>query len=118
MDTIEQARHKSYKRLMHRGLSHEEAMIKSGLAEATVEFEVTPPVVNFEVKPEKKEARTEGAKGKVMVEVAIHLDPPIVLRYSTDMRGALLKTQLNRKFLGEKFSGFLRQILGRVDDLS
>jgi hypothetical protein len=38
--------------------------------------------------------------------------------YMTDMRGALLKTQLNRKFLGEKFSEFLRSLLGRVDDLS
>lgn len=118
MDPIEQARHKSYKRLLARGLSHEEAMVKAGLADAPVPVSfAVESVVQHEVKPEKKEVY-EGARGKVMVEITVHLDNPITFLYRTDMRGALLKTQQNRKFLGMKFSEFLRSFLGRVDDIS
>jgi hypothetical protein len=108
--------------MIARGLSHEEAAVKAGLegyTDATpvdVAPEVVAPVeVKHEVKPERKE---EAKKGRVRVEVLVYLEnEPMVLTYMTEMRGSLLKTQLNKKYLGDKFSEFLRSFVGRVDDV-
>lgn len=103
--------------MMAQGLSEEEAAIKAGLKESpVVNFEI--PVVTLPLAPKPEMKSVEADRGKVLVEVSVYLtDEPITFLYRTDMRGALVKTQQNRKYLGEKFVTFLRSFLGRVEEV-
>ena len=75
-----------------------------------------PPVVSEPVQIRKDESvvpvllQPKQPKGKVVVEIRVFLsEEPLVFRFNTEMRSHILASQLNYKWLSQKFKDMMKE---------
>jgi hypothetical protein len=105
MDEFERAKQRS------------ERLIAKGRMSPSVEPPPVVPIREEKPIPALLVPKPPKGGGKVRIEVRVWLhEEPLVLTYSTEMRGHTLPSQLNRKWLSQKFKDMMKE--WRVHDVS
>jgi hypothetical protein len=81
-----------------------------------------PPIVHIKEEPPKADVpvllkpKPEKGKGRVRIEVRVWLhDDPLLFAYNTEMRSHILASQLNYRWLSQKFKDMMKE--WRVHDI-